>query len=78
MWKEIFVSISADDKAIIPVGELDLPISTGVRGHIQALVPAHGSSLEASNHNMVLCHPFHYLSLYLMMYMETSTQEWFL
>ena len=36
--------ISVDDKAIIPVGEPDCPIYTGVRGHNRSLVV--GSSLQ--------------------------------
>lgn len=67
--------ISADDKAIIPVGEPDLPISTGVRGHNRSLVFAHGSRLEALDHD---CHLLHSLWMHLMMYMETSTVERFL
>lgn len=50
-FKDFCQYISADDKAIIPVGEPDLPISTGVRGHNRALVPAHGSHLEALDHD---------------------------
>ena len=30
--------ISVDDKAIIPVGELECPVSTGVRGHNRSMV----------------------------------------
>ncbi|SMN01555.1 hypothetical protein SPONL_2127 [uncultured Candidatus Thioglobus sp.] len=43
--------VSADDKAIIPIGEPDLPISTGVRGHNRSIVPTHGSKLEALDHD---------------------------
>ena len=31
--------MSVDDKAIVPVGEPDCPVSTGVRGHSRSLVP---------------------------------------
>ena len=31
--RDFTLYISADDKAIIPVGDPDLPVSTGVRGH---------------------------------------------
>ena len=33
MYKPLVNMISADDKAIAPVGEPDAPVSTGVRGH---------------------------------------------
>ena len=46
--------ISVDDKAIIPVGESDCPISTGVRGHNRSLVV--GSSLQQIK---ALDHDFH-------------------
>ena len=31
--------IAVDDKCIIPVGEPDCPVSTGVRGHNRSIVP---------------------------------------
>lgn len=39
-FKDFCQYISADDKAIIPVGEPDLPISTGVRGHTHKWFPS--------------------------------------
>ena len=42
--------ISVDDKAIIPVGEPGLPVSTGVRGHNRSLVSA-GHELAALDHD---------------------------
>ena len=42
---------SADDKAIFPIGEPDLPILTGVRGHQRSLVPAGGSKVVALDHD---------------------------
>ena len=46
--------ISVDDKAIIPVGEPDCPVSTGVRGNNRSLVI--GKSLE---HLKALDHDFY-------------------
>lgn len=45
--------LSVDDKAIIPVGEPGLPVSTGVRGHNRSIVPVQG------NGPMALDHDFH-------------------
>ena len=36
--------VSVDDKAIIPVGEPGLPVSSGVRGHSRSIVLAEGPS----------------------------------
>ena len=41
-FSEVTLYISADDKAIVPVGEPGLPVSTGVRGHNRSLVPQDG------------------------------------
>ena len=41
------VLISVDDKATIPVGELDTPVSTGVRGHHRPT----SSTMEALDHD---------------------------
>ena len=43
--------LSVDDKATVPVGEPDCPISTGVRGHNQSLVPLNGPTLLALDHD---------------------------
>ena len=43
--------VSVDDKAIVPVGEPDSPISTGVRGHNRSLVPLNGPTLLALDHD---------------------------
>ena len=43
--------MSIDDKAIVPVGEPDCPVSTRVRGHNQSLVPLNGSTLLALDHD---------------------------
>ena len=47
--------VSADDKAIIPVGDPTLPVSTGVRGHNRALVPMGGPQLSALDHDFHTC-----------------------
>jgi len=45
--------VSADDKAVIPVGEPDLPatVSTGVRGHHRSLVPLNGPNVATLDHD---------------------------
>ncbi|CAC5419773.1 unnamed protein product [Mytilus coruscus] len=43
-----------DDKAIVPVGEPGVPISTGVPGHNKVLAPADGPKLVATDHNFHL------------------------
>ena len=48
--KSIVRMISVDDKAIIPIGEPGLPVSTGVRGHNRSLVSA-GHELAALDHD---------------------------
>ena len=42
---------SVDDKAIIPVGEPGLPVSTGVRGHNRCIVLAEGPGPSALDHD---------------------------
>ena len=51
---DVTLMISVDDKAIIPVGEPDCPISSGVRGHNRSLVV--GSALQQLK---ALDHDFH-------------------
>ena len=48
------VYVSADDKAIIPVGEPALPVLTGVRGHNRSLVLMGGPQLSALDHDFHL------------------------
>ena len=45
--------MSVDDKAIVPVGEPNFPVSTGVRGHNRSLVSINGPQ------NCALDHDFH-------------------
>ncbi len=49
-YKSIVRMISVDDKAIIPIGEPGLPVSTGVRGHNRSVVSA-GHELAALDHD---------------------------
>ncbi|XP_063434558.1 uncharacterized protein LOC134715936 [Mytilus trossulus] len=46
--------VCLDDKAIVPVGEPGVPISTGVRGHNKVLAPADGPKLVATDHDFHL------------------------
>ena len=48
---EHIIMLSLDDKAIIPVGEPDNPISTGVHGHHRSLVTLGGPTLAALDHD---------------------------
>jgi hypothetical protein len=50
MTREEAVMICVDDKAIVPVGEPNCPISTGVRAHNKALVPS-TATLSALDHD---------------------------
>ena len=49
-FKEYSVFISVDDKAVIPVGEPNIPISTGVHPHNRSMVAA-GTQLAAADHD---------------------------
>jgi len=46
--------LSVDDKCIVPVGEPNCPVSTGVRGHNHSLVPLEGPQLQALDHDFHL------------------------
>ena len=48
------IYVSVDDKAIVPVGEPNAPVSTGVRGHNCSLVPTEGPQVEALDHDFHL------------------------
>ena len=50
MFKEHSVMICVDDKAVVPIGEPEAAMSTGVRPHNRSLVPV-GSTLVASDHD---------------------------
>ena len=49
--RQVVVYASVDDKAIIPVGEPGLPVSTGVRGHNRSIVPLEGPGPVALDHD---------------------------
>ena len=51
LHSELMLMISVDDKAIVPVGEPHLPVSTGVRGHHRSLVVSSSSTLRALDHD---------------------------
>ena len=49
-FRDCLMLISVDDKAVVPVGEPNCPISTGVHGHNRSLVCS-GSQLLALDHD---------------------------
>lgn len=53
-WRDHSRMICLDDKAIVPVGEPNNPISTGVRPHNRSLA-LHGASLSALDHDFHVC-----------------------
>lgn len=53
-FRHLTTYASIDDKAIIPLGEPGLPISTGVRGHNRSIVP-----LQRESAPVALDHDFH-------------------
>ena len=55
MFRNIVLLLSVDDKAIVPIGQPENPISTGVRGHHCSLVCAGpGPVLAALDHDFHL------------------------
>ncbi len=50
-YRDILTCVAVDDKAIVPVGEPDSHVSTGVRGHNRSLVPLEGPQLQALDHD---------------------------
>ena len=55
-WKDFALFQSIDDKAIIPVGNPDQPVSTGVRAH-------HGGLVGSGGKIVSLDHDFHIAGL---------------
>ena len=51
---DLTMYMSVDDKTIVPVGELNAPVSTGVHGHNHSLVPTEGPQVEALGHDFHL------------------------
>lgn len=54
-YRDNAVMCCLDDKAIVPVREPEIQISTGVRGHNKVLAPLSGSHLSACDHNFHTC-----------------------
>ena len=54
-FRDILQYVSVDDKAIIPVGEPGMPVSTGVRGHNRSIVPLQGQGPAALDHDFHVC-----------------------
>lgn len=52
-WREHLTMICIDDKAVVPIGEPDAPMSTGVRSHNRGLVAA-DTSLVACDHDFLV------------------------
>ena len=50
-YKEHALFVCMDDKAIVPVGEPGIPISTGVRGHNKMMAPAECPALTCTDHD---------------------------
>ena len=49
--RENVTFVCLDDKAIVPVGEPGIPISTGVRGHNKVLTPSDDPKLVCTDHD---------------------------
>ena len=43
-----------DDKAVVPVGDPGMPLSTGVRPHNRVLAPTEGPELVAMDHDLCI------------------------
>ena len=54
-YRDILQYVSVDDKAIIPVGEPGMPVSTGVRGHNRSIIPLQGQGPTALDHDFHVC-----------------------
>lgn len=54
-FRNVLRYVSVDDKAIIPVGEPGMPVSSGVRGHNKSIVPLNGQGPVALDHDYHVC-----------------------
>ncbi|KAK6177156.1 hypothetical protein SNE40_015315 [Patella caerulea] len=54
-YREFTDFLWIDDKAIVPIGEPGLPVSTGVRPHNHSLAPKSGPSISALDHDYNVC-----------------------
>ncbi|KAK3108394.1 hypothetical protein FSP39_007105 [Pinctada imbricata] len=50
-YRQHALFVCMDDKAVVPIGEPGIPISTGVRGHNKVMAPASGPALVATDHD---------------------------
>ena len=57
-YRESMLLIPVDDKHIIPVGEPNCPVFTGVRGHNCSIVSIDGPQMQALDHD------FHVYGMY--------------
>ena len=48
------IMICMDDKAVVPVGDPGMPLSTGVRPHNRVLAPTEGPELVAMDHDFCI------------------------
>ena len=46
--------VRMDDKAVVPVGDPGMPLSTGVRPHDRVLAPREGPELVAMDHDFCI------------------------
>ena len=48
------IMVCMDDKAVVPVGDPGMPLSTGVRPHNRVLAPTEGPELVAMDHDFCI------------------------
>ena len=48
------IMVCMDDKAVVPVGDPGMPLSTGVRPHNRVLAPTEGPELVAMDHGFCI------------------------
>ena len=67
-WKDFSIFQSLDDKAIVPVGNPEQPVSTGVHSH-------HGAIVANENRVVALDHDFHVAGIVPSVYFAVSIPE---
>ena len=79
MFSYLVLFLSVDDKAIVPVGEPENPISTGIRGHHCSLVSASSSGpvLSALDHDFHLFGIVHLVALAIINIPESPNDSFF-
>ncbi|KAK3084947.1 hypothetical protein FSP39_021903 [Pinctada imbricata] len=50
-YRQHALFVCMDDKAVVPIGEPGIPISTGVRGHNKVMAPASGPALVETDYD---------------------------